>query len=101
MANPRKGAPPEAIAKARRVAEAADIMLPEIGDLSLSSLSSDLRNAATWFNVGKKLRKPPPLYKKLRNVAKQAHCLAALVSDEDVFCFLQENLPPEIADSEG
>ena len=71
MAKPRRKASPEAIAKARRVAEAADITwLPEIGlsenDLSLSSLWFDLRNAATWFVVGQKLRKPPPLNKKLK-----------------------------------
>ena len=101
MAKPRRKASPEAIAKARKVAEAADIIwLPEIGlsenDLSLSSLWFDLRNAATWFVVGKNLRKPPPLNKKLKKVAKQANRLAALLSDEDVFCFLQDNLPPEM-----
>ena len=101
MAKPPRKACPEAIARARRVAEAADIIsLPEIGlsenDLSLSSLWSDLRNAATWFVVGKKPRKLPSLEKKLRKVAKQANRLAALLSDEDVFCFLQDNLPPEM-----
>ena len=111
MAKSRRNASPEAIAKARRVAEAADIIwLPEIGlsenDLSLSSLWFDLRNAATWFAVGQKLRKPPPLNKKLKKVAKQANRLAALLSDEDVFCFLQDNLPPEMqlqcaSDNEG
>ena len=101
MAKSRRKASPEAIAKARKVAEAADITwLPEIGlsenDLSLSSLWFDLRNAATWFVVGKNLRKPPPLNKKLKKVAEQANRLAALLSDEDVFCFLQDNLPPEM-----
>ena len=94
-------ASPAAIAKARRVAEAADIIwLPETGlsenELSLSSLWFDLRNAATWFVVGQKLRKPPPLNNKLTKVAKQANRLAALLSDEDVFCFLQDNMPPEL-----
>ena len=108
MARQRRNASPEpreaspkAIAKARKVAEAGDIIwLPEIGlskyDLSLSSLWFDLRNAATWFIVGQKLRKLPPLNKKLGKVAKQANRLAALLSDEDVFCFLQDNLPPEM-----
>ena len=101
MAKSRRKASPEAIAKARKVAKAADITwLPEIGlsenDLSLSSLWFDLRNAATWFVVGKNLRKPPPLNKKLKKVAEQANRLAALLSDEDVFCFLQDNLPPEM-----
>ena len=102
MAKSRRKASPEAIAKARKVAKAADITwLPEIGlsenDLSLSSLWFDLRNAATWFVVGKNLRKPPPLNKKLKKVAEQANRLAALLSYEDVFCFLQDNLPPRTA----
>jgi len=112
MAKPRNKASPEAIAKARRasheaiakarkVAEAADIIwLPEIGqsadELSLSSLWLDLCNAASWFVVGQKYRKAPPLNKKLIKVAKQANRLAALLSDEDVFCFLQDNLPAEM-----
>src|SRR3954447_13372682 len=95
-------AKPHGIEEARRVAQAAGIIgLPKSGssknDLSLSSLWSDLRNAATWFAVGKKLRKAPLLNKKLAKVAKQANRLAATLSDEEVFCFLQDHFPPRNA----
>ena len=61
--------------------------------LHSGSICATRRRGLSW---AKNLRKPPPLNKKLKKVAEQANRLAALLSDEDVFCFLQDNLPPEM-----
>jgi hypothetical protein len=121
----RRKVSPEAIAKARRVAEAAGIEigllsdketsqslewlvsiigLPEISfglpksetDLSLSSLWSELSFAKTFFVVNQKVRKEDALNKKRTKVAKQASRLAEMLTDEDVFCSLQDTVPPEM-----
>jgi hypothetical protein len=80
------------------------IGLPEISfglpesetDLSLSSLWSELSFAKTFFVVNQKVRKEDVLNKKLTKVAKQASRLAEMLTDEDVFCSLQDTVPPEM-----